>query len=223
MIRFRRDCNCLWLPAATAAPAGGAPAVLFLHGIGERGEGGSELPRVAAWGLPKLRLQDAPALPSPFPFLLLAPQCPPDRTWCDPEVLDGLAALLDGAAADGDADPARLAVTGFSMGGVGAYCAALCWPQRFRALISVCGMCQQPERLATLDALPQWVAWAEDDEVAYLTEGSHAIVARRASSPLLVARPYQLGARGDDSAHTRTADAAFAEPDLFSWLRTALR
>jgi predicted peptidase len=224
VIRFSRGWNCQWLPPTAALPeAASLPAILFLHGIGERGEGGADLPRVAAWGLPKLRLQNAPALPAPFPFLLIAPQCPPDRTWCDTEVLDALSLLLEAAISKGDVDPAALVIAGFSMGGVGAYCAALRWPDRFAALVSVCGACLEAERLEALSRLPQWVAWAEDDEVAYLAEGSREIVARLAGSAPVVARPYAIGPYGDDSAHTRTADAAFSEPELYRWLCNTIR
>jgi hypothetical protein len=82
--------TCLWLPpdADAAAAPDGPPAILFLHGVGERGRGGAELSRVAAWGLPKLRLAGQRVLARPFPFLVIAPQCPPDRTWCDDEVLE---------------------------------------------------------------------------------------------------------------------------------------
>lgn len=57
MIRFERGRNCLWMPPDHKAIGAGQPppVILFLHGAGERGRGGSELPRAARWGLPKLR------------------------------------------------------------------------------------------------------------------------------------------------------------------------
>ena len=150
--------------------------------------------------------------------MLAAPQCPPDRTWGDEEVMAALDVMLEDMVASGEADPARLIVAGFSMGGYGAYGAALRWPSRFAALVSVCGKCLEPERLDELAALPQWVAWAEDDEITHLTHGSKQIVERLARHGRLVARAYCVGALGADGAHPRTADAAFAEPDLYRWL-----
>ncbi len=220
MIRFERGRNCLWMPPDAKATGGGErpPAILFLHGVGERGRGGSDLPWAARWGLPKLRAQGRTLTDEPFPFLVAAPQCPPDRTWLDPDVLAGLDCLLDDATATGAAHPARLCVAGFSMGGIGAFGMALRGSGRFAALISVCGACPLPERLEELANLPQWVAWADDDEIAYLTEGSRRIADGLARHGRLVARPYRLGPAGGVGAHARTADAAFAEPELYRWL-----
>jgi predicted peptidase len=176
--------------------------------------------------LPKLRLGRRALADGPFPFLVVAPQCPSERTWCDEDVLEALDILLTDIVGAGQADPAGLAVAGFSMGGYGAYCAALRRPERFAALVSVCGCCLEPERLSELAHLPQWIAWADDDEITRLTEGSRDIV-RRLSPSLsaegrLVARAYQLGASGGEGAHVRTADAAFSEKALYQWLSTTL-
>lgn len=79
MIRFERGRNCLWMPPDHKAIGAGQPppVILFLHGAGERGRGGSELPRAARWGLPKLRAEGRTLTDEPFPFLVAAPQCPP--------------------------------------------------------------------------------------------------------------------------------------------------
>lgn len=215
-LRFERERNMLWLPADAPTAGVRAPLILFLHGKGERGAGGVELDRTAAWGLPKLRRERRLPL-DPFPFDVLAPQCPDDVTWCDESVLSALDALLEEITRP--PGPAALYLAGFSMGGYGAYCLALRHPHRFAALVSVCGKCFTPERLDTLAHLPQWVAWAEDDEIGYLTEGSREIVARLQGSGKVTARPYRLGAEGEVWAHVRTADAAFAELNLYSWLQ----
>jgi predicted peptidase len=170
--------------------------------------------------LPKLLDGHAPVLR--LPFLVVAPQCPGDARWCDPAVLAALERLLDRLVADGEADARRLVVSGFSMGGIGAFCLALRAPRRFAALVSVCGACEEPERLEELAHLPQWIAWAEDDELTRLTKGSREVVKRLQKSGNLIARPYRLGSSGGDSAHARTADAAFAEPDLYQWLASVL-
>jgi len=220
VIRFRRGDTCLWLPpdAETLPGVAGSPAILFLHGVGERGLGGAALDLVARWGLAKLRLRQTPPWGAPQPFLVVAPQCPPDRRWGDLDVADGVDALLDELTAAGEADPGRLCLAGFSMGGIGAYDLALRWPDRFAVLVSVCGACEQPWRLAELAHLSQWVAWADDDEIARLTIGSRDIVARLSPFGRLVARSYRVGPEGGIGAHPRTADAAFAEPDLHRWL-----
>lgn len=222
MIRFERGRTCLWLPPEGGRPPQPPPAILFLHGIGERGAGGGELQLVRRWGLPKLRSESPTPAFAGFSFLVVAPQCPADARWCDGAVLDALDALAGEIAGSGEADPRRLAVAGFSMGGIGAFCLAMRAPRRFRALVSVCGKCEQPERLDELAHLPLWVAWAEDDEIGYLTEGSRLIVERMQGRGNAVSRPYRLGAQPGAGAHVRTADTAFAEPDLYRWLAGVL-
>lgn len=222
MIRFERGRTCLWLPPEGGRLPQPPPAILFLHGIGERGGGDGDLQLVQRWGLPKLRSQSPLALAAGFPFLVVAPQCPADARWCDGDVLAALDALAEEIAASGEADAQCLVVAGFSMGGIGAFCLAMHAPQRFRALVSVCGKCEQPERLDELAHLPLWVAWAEDDEIGYLAEGSRQVVERMCGRGPVVSRPYRLGARPGEGAHVRTADAAFAEPELYRWLAAVL-
>lgn len=223
MIRFERGRTCLWLPPEGGCQLRPPPAIVFLHGIGERGAGGEELQLVRRWGLPKLRHQSPCLAPTAaFPFLVVAPQCPANARWCDNNVLEALDALAGEIAGSGEAGPQHLVVAGFDMGGVGAFCLAMHAPQRFRALVSVCGKCEQPERLDELAHLPLWVAWAEDDEIGYLTEGSRQVVERTRGRGAVVSRPYRLGARPGAGAHVRTADAAFAEPDLYRWLMGVL-
>lgn len=223
MLHFQRGENCLWLPPADADPAhsGPLPLLLFLHGIGERGWGGGDLPLVGRWGLPKLLAgNDAPALSLPYP--VVAPQCPGDARWCDPPVLAALGRLLDRLVEDGEADAQRLVVAGFSMGGIGAFCLGLQSPHRFAALVSVCGACEEPDRLEELAHLPQWIAWAEDDEIERLSAGSREVVARLQRYGNLIAKPYRLGPLGEEGAHVRTADAAYVEPALHQWLARVL-
>jgi predicted peptidase len=216
---FVRGRDLLWFP-----PEGGGaelprpwPLLLFLHGKGERG-GAGELDRVARWGPPRLRAGGWRLADGGFPFLLAAPQCPEDATWCDEEMLVRLVAFLDGLVAAQIADPARLYLSGFSMGGIGAWCLALRQPERFAAVVSVCGRCLTPKDLSRLAGRPAWVAYAEDDEIEELAIGSRELVARLAPFGRLHSRPYRLGQQGNLNAHVGTCERAFADPVLYHWL-----
>lgn len=215
---FTPGLNCLWLAPDRTAGEAPSPTILFLHGSGERGHGGPDLDCVSRWGLPKFRHAGAPLTDEPFPFLVIAPQCPLHRTWCDDDVLRSLVQLLDGAVASGMADPHRLVIAGFSMGGVGSFCLALRDPNRFAALVSVCGRCPIPAALPELAMLPSWIAYAEDDAASDLTAGSQLAIDVLAPFGHVVARAYRMGTLDGLSAHVRTADAAFAEADLYRWL-----
>ncbi len=223
-MRFVEGQNLLLYPpdAAPGEDAGEEasppPLIVFLHGMGERGEGPDELASAARWGLPKVRGEGRRLAATPFPFLVAAPQCPKTSTWCDEAMLLGLGHLIDALAER--CDPARLYLTGFSMGGIGAFCLALRQPQRFAALASVCGACTKPDALTRLAHLPLWIAYGEDDEIGELTAGSRDIVAALAGHGRLVEKPYRLGHKGGLGPHVRTCDAAYAEPALYDWLLT---
>ena len=225
MDRFREGIDCLVFSPDTAerGSAEPPPLILFLHGIGERGRGGADLGRVAAWGLPKFRKQGWPLIDGAFPFLVVAPQCPPDITWCDDEMLDALNHLVDDLVETDRADPDRLYLTGFSMGGIGAFCLALRRPDRFAAIATVCGRCPTPEALPALAGRPLWVAYAEDDEIAELAVGSKQVIDALAGSPDLTTRVYRLGWHDGLGPHVRTCDQAYAESDLYRWFQDHVR
>jgi predicted peptidase len=213
--------TCLPDPGCTSFAA---PTILFLHGIGERGVGNLELDKLTRWGLPKHRTCGWPTSRMPaFPFLVVAPQCPPGAEWSDPAIVTLVEALIHQFVEGGYSDPRRLTVAGFSMGAIGAFSLALSHPDRFSALVSVCGRCSHPDELYRLEDLPTWVAYAEDDEIEVLTEGSRLAAAALTPHGNCVVRPYRVGASGGQSAHARTADAAFAEPDLYAWLASPHR
>lgn len=220
MISFAPDVNCLWFSPDTdaAVPRDGAPAILFLHGIGERGHGYGDLKKVCDWGLPKFRAEGRRVTEDPFPFAVIAPQCPPDSTWCDEAVLRALDGLVAEIGATDGLDTGRLHLSGFSMGGIGAFCVALRHPSRFASLSSVCGRCLTPDALASLRALPTWIAYAEDDEIPELTSGSKIAIQLLASYGHLIERPYRLGHADTLGPHARTGDAAYAEAELYRWL-----
>ncbi|HMI41498.1 MAG TPA: hypothetical protein VK485_09750, partial [Sphingomicrobium sp.] len=96
----------LHLPKGYAADAKARwPLMIFLHGSGERGD---HLDRVKVHGPPKIADRD-PA----FPFVLVSPQLPAEQDWD----LAKLAALFDHSMATLRVDPARVYLTGLSLGG----------------------------------------------------------------------------------------------------------
>ena len=89
------------------------PVLLFLHGIGERGD---NLDLVKKHGPPKLI-----AGGKQFPFIVVSPQCPNGHWW---ETVE-LTALLDEIAKKYKVDQDRIYLTGLSMGGFGTWALAI--------------------------------------------------------------------------------------------------
>ncbi len=108
------------------------PVILFLHGSGET-KGGSKQPVEVGIGTAiKKREKD-------FPFIVVIPQSE-KRTW-QAASDDGKRALaiLDAVEKDYKTDPKRQYLTGLSMGGYGTWSIAAAHPERWAAMVPVCG------------------------------------------------------------------------------------
>ena len=113
-------------------PNGSYPLVIFLHGSGECGNGTTELDRVAIHGYPMHASQGRE-----YPFILISPQLPEGDFWG--AYIESLNRLLDHLMATLPVDPKRVYLTGLSNGGTGTYLWGQTNPQRFAALLPVCG------------------------------------------------------------------------------------
>lgn len=145
------------------------PLVLFLHGIGERG---NDLELLKIFGIPKV-IEDG----VDFPFLVLSPQCPEDTIWA--YELDALHALLKNIIEKYQIDKSRVYLTGLSMGGNGAWHLAAAYPSMFAALVPICGWADPhlgfPERIHVLKDVPVWAFHGAEDEIVPL-QGSEVLV-----------------------------------------------
>lgn len=128
------------------------PLVLFLHGMGERGD---DIEKVKVHGLPKLINEG-----KEFPFIVVSPQCPITTLW-NTDVLSG---LLDEVESKYRVDKNRIYVTGLSMGGHGTWSLALAEPNRFAAIAPVCGWADT-SKANTIAHLPIWVFHGALDNV----------------------------------------------------------
>lgn len=112
------------------------PVIVFLHGAGEVGDGSpAALPRVYAHGIPKYFGKDADYLG--LRVLTISPQCPEGLIW--DQITLHLTAYLDAALAAFGGDPARVALTGISMGGFGTWNLITTYPDRFYRAAPICG------------------------------------------------------------------------------------
>jgi poly(3-hydroxybutyrate) depolymerase len=105
-----------------------APLVLALH------YGGEVTPY---YGMHFMKLFALPAFRR-LNAVIIAPDCP-GRGWTDSKSETALMELLDHALGEWPVDPDRVVVTGFSMGGIGAWFMAASHPKRFAAAIPVAG------------------------------------------------------------------------------------
>ena len=103
------------------------PILIFLHGSGERGD---SLDLVKMHGPPSF-VENR----TDFPFITVSPQCP-KGTWWNTEDLQ---VMLEKLLKKYRIDPARIYLTGLSMGGFGTWAWASKYPEQFAAIAPVCG------------------------------------------------------------------------------------
>jgi predicted peptidase len=174
------------------------PLMLFLHGAGERG---SDLELVKTHGPPKLIEQG-----KEFPFIVVSPQCATRRFWQPLE----LSALLDEICEEYHVDQDRIYVTGLSMGGFGTWALATYQPDRFAAIVPICGG-GEPRRARNIAHLPTWVFHGAKDEAVPL-ELSEAMVEalKRAGGNV----KFTVYPEADHDSWTQAYDT----PELYEWL-----
>jgi len=135
------------------------PLILFLHGSGERG---SDLEQVKRHGIPRT-IERWPN----FPFIAISPQCPEHSTWI--MQADALLLLLEEVMRRFAVDPSRVYLTGLSMGGYGTWYLGSEHPERFAAIVPVCGgfnaLLGYPERVCHLRYTPVWAFHGAKDKV----------------------------------------------------------
>ena len=131
-----------------------APLLLFLHGAGERGD---NLDLVAKHGPPKKAKSGEDS-----PFVVVSPQCKKGKRW-DAEQLT---ALLNNIETNYKIDKRRIYVTGLSMGGYGTWNLAAHSPERFAAIIPICGGPSDQEVAKSIgDKVPVWAFHGAKDRV----------------------------------------------------------
>ena len=188
----------------SAAVDGRMPLIFFLHGSAERGR---DLNLIRDYGIPRA----AQKFPD-FPFFTLAPQCPAHAYWEDLDSV--LFALLDEVMARFPVDPARIYLTGLSMGGHGTWILALEQPERFAALAPVCppfpDFPKIEDRLAALKDKPTWVFHGAKDDVVPVQHSEAMVRALRQINPQV---RFTLYPETRHNAWVR----AYADPALYAW------
>lgn len=140
------------------------PVILALHGGGEYGDDGI---RQTEGGLARAIRHH----PERFPALVVFPQSHADGTpgW---QLKGGEAALaaVDKTIAEFHGDPARVYLTGYSAGGNGSWYLASHHPERFAALVVVCGFVSEFHGKSSGVLYPALAPASAPDPYAYVAK-----------------------------------------------------
>jgi predicted peptidase len=196
------------------------PVILFLHGSGERGTDGLLQTSI---GLGEGIRRHAER----WPAIVVFPQAPPDYRWHG-KVAHLALATLDRTIREFSTDAERVYLVGLSAGGNGVWNLAYRTPERFAALVAVCGWVQPtPERREAIlppdsgtpypviarriRSLPVWIWHGQADSVVPVEESRRMAEALRAAGGEV--RYTELPGVGHDSWVR-----AFDSPELPPWL-----
>ena len=173
------------------------PLLVFLHGVGECG---TDLDVVKRHGPPKLI-----ASGKKLPCIVVSPQT---------EVIGwsplALHALLDDLEATLRVDRAREYLTGISMGGFGTWATAIERPDRFAAIVPICGGADWIG-VRRLGDVPTWVFHGRRDPAVPISFSEQAVTLLQSSggSP-----KFTIVEDGLHDVWTR----AYDDPALWAWL-----
>ena len=166
------------------------PIILALHGAGERGDDGLLQTEV---GLGNAIRRHAER----YPAVVVFPQARLDEIW-QGRGADVALAALDASMSEYNIDSSRVYLTGISMGGNGSWYLAYHHPERFAALVVVCGWISErreglypaivppsagdpfaavAQRVARI---PVWIFHGEADDVVPVEESRRMAAALRA-------------------------------------------
>ena len=175
------------------------PLLLFLHGVGERG---NELEKVKKWGPPRI-VEEKPD----FPFIVVSPQCPRGQRWDAPALLK----LIDHLEQTLPVDSDQIMVTGLSMGGFGSWSLIAAEPDRFAAAAPVCGGGHRATA-PRLTEIPIWNFHGADDTSVPEKRSRQMVEAIRAAGGTRIKYTLYPGV-GHDSWRK-----AYSGMELWNWL-----
>ncbi|RJE90308.1 phospholipase [Paenibacillus sp. 1011MAR3C5] len=148
------------------------PLILFLHGSNRRGD---DIALLRDYGL-NTRLQHG----NGQPFLVLTPQCPGDSSWTDE--LENIMLLVDDILDHYSVDRKCVYLTGFSMGGHGAWYYAAHKPGLFAAVSPLSGWFN-PDQAELLKDIPIWAFHGDADDVVPFERTHEMIEALKDMNP----------------------------------------
>jgi predicted peptidase len=185
------------------------PLVLFLHGSSERGTDGVKQTQAGI----------GPALerfPERYPAVVLLPQIAKAKRWEGspdaPQIEAAVMALLSRVENRYATDPKRVTVTGLSLGGKGAWAFASHHPDRFAALLPICGGGDPASLAPPLARMPIWAFHGSEDQTIPVQASRDLVAAVRALGNTEVRYTEYAGA-----GHV-IWDEVYSDPFAADWL-----
>jgi predicted peptidase len=180
------------------------PVVLFLHGAGERGSDGLKQSDVGIGRALRFYSER-------YPAVVVMPQCATGVGWSG-KMADQALKGLDQTMAEYSIDPDRQYLTGLSMGGYGSFLMASQHPDRFAAVVPICGGGQPSEMAEKLKNIPMWVFHGDADKAVPVERSRQMVEAIKTAGGTKVKYTEYPGVEHN------SWDRAYSEKELPEWL-----
>ncbi len=201
------------------------PLVLFLHGVGERGNDNEKQLTHGA----KLFL--LPESRKNFPSIVVFPQCAADGYWSSVKIdvnkkpiefdfdynrpstdqLDGVVKMLKRVIRTESVDKKRVYISGLSMGGFGTFEIVSRFPKLFAAVLPICGGGDAKHYNKKVKTVPFWIFHGADDAVVNVNYSRE--MAEKLKLMGVTVRYSEYPGVNHNSWNN-----AFAESDFLSWM-----
>jgi predicted peptidase len=149
----------LYVPKEYPANQRSYPLVISLHGSSLKG---NDLNKLKRYGLPQLVEQG-----HDYEFIIASPQCPDGKFWSTDNWFEP---LYEELIAKYRIDPKRVYLTGISMGGYGVWQTAVAYPDKFAAIMPLCGGCDDSTQICRISQIPVWTFHGTADDVIPIDE-----------------------------------------------------
>jgi predicted peptidase len=179
------------------------PVIVFLHGAGQTGTDGRAPARGALGEAIRKRAKT-------FPFIVIFPQSHEGSWLASSRDGQRVPAILDQVSKDFRVDPRRISLTGLSMGGEGTWSLAAAHPERWAAIVPLCGG-GDPSVAAKFKDIPCWCFHGDADPVIEVEQSRRMIRALKRAGGLPLYHEYRRVGHN-------CWDLTYANPDLFEWL-----
>jgi poly(3-hydroxybutyrate) depolymerase len=210
------------LPARYDSTSKKYPLLVFLHGVGELGNGTSDLPKVLNNAVPRLLNQKTfpPQFTvgtNSFSFVVISPQF---KQWPVPTDVN---AMVDYAVAHYRVDPTRIYVSGLSMGGGNTWDYAIAYPNRIAAIVPISGASWPTQAQCGNIAnagLPVW-AFHNDDDATVGSGTTKMIVGYINSFNPVIPANMTIWPTGGHDAWTKATNPATMEcngKNMYQWM-----
>ena len=183
------------------------PVILFLHGSGE-----TDSPKNKGGRMP-VEVGIGPAIKTrekSFPFITVIPRAEGFGWGADTANAKRALAMLDEVQKEYKTDPKRQYLTGLSMGGMGSWSIGMAHPDRFAAIVPVCGR-GDTKTADKLKDVPVW-AFHGDADTSVKVEGSREMIdaiKKAGGSPKYTEYP-KVG--------HNSWDMAYGTDELYKWM-----